>query len=50
MRVTVARIECKRCGHAWAPRIADPVRCPKCQSPRFQEPVETKGGRNGKRR
>jgi len=24
---------CKRCGHRWQPRVLNPVRCPKCQSP-----------------
>jgi hypothetical protein len=30
-------LHCKRCGHRWAPRGSrTPVRCPKCQSPYWQ--------------
>ncbi len=31
-------LECKRCGHHWAPKVADPVRCPKCTSTYWNVP------------
>ena len=31
--VTLPKIRCKRCGHRWTARVANPVRCPRCTSP-----------------
>ena len=30
--VTLPKIRCKRCGHRWTARVANPVRCPRCTS------------------
>jgi len=29
---------CNRCGHEWAERVRDPIRCPKCMSPLWNTP------------
>lgn len=36
---------CLRCNHIWLPREATgrPVICPKCKSPRWNEPPKAKG-------
>ena len=35
---------CKHCGYTWLPRIdAEPVQCPKCKSPRWNEPRRAAG-------
>lgn len=31
------RLQCKRCGHQWVPRIDHPVTCPKCRSPYWHQ-------------
>ena len=28
---------CRRCGHKWYPRAPRPVKCPRCQSARWNE-------------
>jgi len=25
------RLRCKKCGHSWIPRVANPVTCPYCK-------------------
>lgn len=30
-------LTCKRCGASWAPRVSDPVRCPACKSPLWDQ-------------
>ena len=36
---------CKRCGYAWVPRTALPVRCPACKTPLWdQDRVRAPGG------
>jgi len=32
MNVKIKELECKRCGHRWAPRVNDVRICPKCKS------------------
>jgi len=32
--------ECKRCGHKWMPRIANPPLCPSCHSPYWSKEKE----------
>ena len=40
-------LECP-CGHRWAPRIPDPLECPKCRLPIARWPKEAQTvGRNG---
>lgn len=34
----VAELRCQRCGERWRPRVADPVRCPRCQSVNWDAP------------
>ena len=31
-------VTCQQCGASWTPRVPDPVRCPRCQSRRWNEP------------
>lgn len=26
------KIECKKCGHQWLPRVEKPIECPKCKA------------------
>ena len=42
----IARLECKRCGHDWLPRIeGHPEQCPKCRSYYWDtEPKKKDGG------
>ncbi len=35
MKVTVNKLNCKRCGWEWIPRKEDVRVCPKCKSPYF---------------
>jgi len=35
------RVTCRRCGHTWMTRVADPAVCPACHSRKWTEP---KGG------
>ena len=37
--VALLRHTCDKCGHVWLPRVNTPVRCPKCQSVKWDEPV-----------
>jgi len=37
MKAKIKKMECKKCGHTWIPRIADVRICPKCKSYRFEE-------------
>jgi len=32
-KMEIPKFKCKRCGHAWPPKISEPVCCPKCKSP-----------------
>lgn len=32
MKVKVFKLECKKCGHTWHPRVSDVIVCPKCHS------------------
>lgn len=31
------KLTCKKCGHVWESRVADPASCPKCKSYKWQE-------------
>jgi Zn finger protein HypA/HybF involved in hydrogenase expression len=35
MKTKLKKLECKRCGKIWIPRIENIVVCPKCKSPRW---------------
>ena len=37
-RVEIPTLDCLKCGHMWIPRVVDPKICPKCGSPRWDEP------------
>jgi predicted Zn-ribbon and HTH transcriptional regulator len=39
--VRIPTLKCKRCGHAWIPRIADVRLCPKCKTARWDEPKKS---------
>ena len=30
-------LTCKKCGHQWHNKIANPIRCPKCSSTNYNE-------------
>lgn len=32
------KLTCQRCGAAWLPRVAEPVRCPRCGSLKWNTP------------
>ena len=38
VKVKIPRLECQRCGHKWHPRTEDVRSCPRCHSPRWDEP------------
>ena len=42
--ITVMGYRCERCGHEWIPRSfeANPRTCPKCKSPYWDRPRETR--------
>jgi hypothetical protein len=45
-KVKLEGYKCERCSHVWFPRKygeEDPVICPKCKSPYWNRPRETKG-------
>jgi predicted Zn-ribbon and HTH transcriptional regulator len=44
VRIQLDAFECERCGHQWVPRnIDEPPRvCPKCKSPYWDRPRQTK--------
>ena len=45
-KVKLEGYKCERCSHIWLPRKygeEDPVICPKCKSPYWNRPRETKG-------
>jgi predicted Zn-ribbon and HTH transcriptional regulator len=33
----IPHFRCSRCEHEWMPRIPDPLKCPRCQSPHWDE-------------
>ena len=37
-KISVTQLICKRCGKTWIPRQTDVVMCPKCKSPRWNQP------------
>jgi DNA-directed RNA polymerase subunit RPC12/RpoP len=47
-KVTLEGYKCERCGHVWVPRKyetakkKDPIICPKCKSPYWNRPRESK--------
>jgi len=42
MKITVEAFECTKCGYVWIPVVANPKKCPKCQSQKWDE--EKDGG------
>ena len=38
MEIELIRLECKRCGWKWTPRVSDVRICPHCKSPRWDTP------------
>jgi predicted Zn-ribbon and HTH transcriptional regulator len=41
---------CKHCGYTWQPRIeTDPRACPRCKSPRWNEPLRKSGRPKGQK-
>lgn len=42
MEITLKKIECKRCGHKWFPRVLAVKYCPKCKSPSWDKERKTK--------
>lgn len=42
VEVRVPTLHCNQCGHNWVPRTTSVAQCPKCKSPRFNEPKRTK--------
>jgi hypothetical protein len=46
--VEIPRLRCTRCGHQWVPRQPKVWVCPKCHSPKWNEPkrpgLRKKGG------
>ncbi len=47
-RVQVWGYQCERCQHIWVPRVSSgdelPAVCPKCKSPYWNKPRQTKKG------
>ncbi|MFH2075366.1 MAG: hypothetical protein ABIJ57_08480 [Pseudomonadota bacterium] len=39
---TIKQTECKKCGHAWFPRVKEPVQCPRCKSLSWKYPKARK--------
>ena len=35
-------LHCERCGANWEPKIANPVACPRCHSPKWHTPSRFK--------
>ena len=35
--ITVQRATCGRCGHEWQPRVENPVACPRCKNPNWND-------------
>ena len=36
--IAIPTLTCTRCGHPWVPRQAKVYVCPKCHSPKWNEP------------
>ncbi len=36
-------LRCLRCNHSWIKRVEKPVLCPKCKSPKWNEPRKERG-------
>lgn len=36
MNIKVPRLECRRCGYTWTPRVPDVRQCPRCKSPKWE--------------
>jgi rubrerythrin len=32
MKKTITFVVCKKCGYEWIPRVANPKKCPSCQT------------------
>ena len=43
--VKIPKLECKKCGHKWAPRIPNPPTCPHCRTYYWNKPKQ--GVRDG---
>ncbi len=37
------RVTCKRCGHKWSPRVAEPRNCPNCKQPKWRTAARKPG-------
>jgi Zn finger protein HypA/HybF involved in hydrogenase expression len=40
--IQMPELICQRCNHKWTPRNARVYLCPKCHSPKWDEPIEQK--------
>ena len=41
MEIKLLKLNCKRCGHSWIPRITEITVCPKCKSPYWNREKDT---------
>lgn len=38
MGIKITSVDCRRCGHRWAPRVSVPTQCPMCKSTSWSKP------------